>query len=273
MALPEMNTLPAFAELSTEQLRQLIQDEPYFGAAQFLLAKKLYETRQEGCNNAIQQAALHFSNDLWLNYNLHFETADEVETPALATDIPESELIERDVPAFASAEIEEEAEEEEYEEDGDEIMENAIVNEKLSSLLQQQAALLEKPVEPEADIVLENVPHHRIDYFESQGIKLEDEKNDKLGAQLRRFTDWLKQMKRINPNQVELKTDEAGEVQVQHIAQHSNETQEIVTETMAEVLVKQGKFDQAIEIYEKLSFINPSKSVYFAAKIEELKGF
>jgi hypothetical protein len=56
------------------------------------------------------------------------------------------------------------------------------------------------------------------------------------------------------------------------MAEHSNENEEIATEAMAEVLIKQGKPEQAIQIYEKLSFINPSKSAYFAAKIEELKG-
>ena len=45
-----------------------------------------------------------------------------------------------------------------------------------------------------------------------------------------------------------------------------------VTETMAEVLIKQDKNDEAIRIYEKLSLLNPSKRAYFAAKIEQLKG-
>jgi hypothetical protein len=45
-----------------------------------------------------------------------------------------------------------------------------------------------------------------------------------------------------------------------------------VTETMAEVLEKQGQLDKAIQLYIKLSFINPEKSAYFAAKIQQLKG-
>jgi hypothetical protein len=120
---------------------------------------------------------------------------------------------------------------------------------------------------------VETTAYHRIDYFDSQGIKLDEEKaNDKLGAQLKRFTDWLKQMKKINPNLNALETDAAAESQVQNMAEHSNEPKEIVTEAMAEVLVKQGKPEQAIQIYEKLSFFNPSKSAYFAAKIQELKS-
>jgi len=41
---------------------------------------------------------------------------------------------------------------------------------------------------------------------------------------------------------------------------------------MAEVLVKQGKSEKAIEMYQKLSLLNPSKSAYFAAKIERIKS-
>jgi hypothetical protein len=46
---------------------------------------------------------------------------------------------------------------------------------------------------------------------------------------------------------------------------------EVVTEAMAEVWEKQGEHAKAREIYRKLSLLDPSKSAYFAAKIEGLK--
>jgi hypothetical protein len=45
-----------------------------------------------------------------------------------------------------------------------------------------------------------------------------------------------------------------------------------LTETMAEVLAKQGQIDKAIQLYIKLSFSNPEKTAYFADKIQQLKG-
>ena len=42
------------------------------------------------------------------------------------------------------------------------------------------------------------------------------------------------------------------------------------SETFALILEKQGKYQQAIEVYEKLSLSKPEKSHYFATRISEL---
>lgn len=48
------------------------------------------------------------------------------------------------------------------------------------------------------------------------------------------------------------------------------EPDDIVTEQMAEIYVKQRFFDRAIEVYNKLSLKYPEKSSYFAAQIEKI---
>jgi hypothetical protein len=45
----------------------------------------------------------------------------------------------------------------------------------------------------------------------------------------------------------------------------------IISETLAEILIKQGKKDKAIEVLKKLIWKFPQKKAYFAAQIEDLK--
>ncbi|WP_458925669.1 hypothetical protein [Flavitalea antarctica] len=116
-------------------------------------------------------------------------------------------------------------------------------------------------------------PYHTIDYFASQGIKLklEDLSKDKLGQQLKSFTEWIRSMKRLPQQVAENGLNETDQSSIRRIAEHSVEEKEVLTESMAEVWVKQGNYEKARQIYRKLSLQNPSKSTYFAAKIDQLK--
>jgi hypothetical protein len=117
-------------------------------------------------------------------------------------------------------------------------------------------------------------PYHMVDYFASQGIRLilEDNPPDQFGKQLKSFTDWLKVMKKLPPKSSSDKQDEKENERIRHYAAHSIEERDILTESMAEVLAKQGMYENAIALFQKLSLIYPPKSAYFASRIEQLKA-
>jgi tetratricopeptide (TPR) repeat protein len=160
---------------------------------------------------------------------------------------------------------------------------------KLKGILSSKSEnieIAEPDIKPEANMEKTNEPEklkeeelpifeplYKSDYFASQGIKVTEEPmtTDKIGKQLKSFTEWLKTMKKIPAEKLPT-PDAATEKKIQSIADDSNTTEEVITEAMAEVLEKQGKTDKAIEIYQKLSLLNPSKSAYFAAQINNLKA-
>jgi hypothetical protein len=78
-------------------------------------------------------------------------------------------------------------------------------------------------------------------------------------------------MKRLPATQLTASVDAGTETKVQNMALNSIHDANVWTEAMAEVWVKQGNASKAIEVYNKLSLLNPSKRAYFATKIENLK--
>jgi hypothetical protein len=112
-----------------------------------------------------------------------------------------------------------------------------------------------------------------VDYFASQGIKFREEERptDEFGKQLKSFTDWLKTLKRLPATELTKNISQQSEQKVEQLAGQSITDREVLTEAMAEVWEKQGNTLKAIQIYSKLSLLEPAKSAYFAAKIEELK--
>ena len=160
----------------------------------------------------------------------------------------------------------------------EQIIENPVLdnkdlsNQNIEHEIKEESAVSNEEEEEEDHDEIPFEPLHTVDYFASQGIKLNEEalNNDQLGKQVKSFTAWLKSMKKLHPGQLP-EQNEVIERLIQTSSEVSNQNVNVLTEAMAEVLVKQGKSEKAIEMYQKLSLLNPSKSAYFAAKIEILK--
>jgi hypothetical protein len=124
---------------------------------------------------------------------------------------------------------------------------------------------------PKEDLLFE--PFHTVDYFASPGIrfKIYEQPTDKFGQQIKSFTYWIKTMKKLPLSEIGKSVDPKEERKVEQLAGRSLEQEDVVTEAMAEIWVKQRNFAKAREVYQKLSLLEPAKSAYFASKINELK--
>jgi hypothetical protein len=129
--------------------------------------------------------------------------------------------------------------------------------------------ILQTPASGSGGLTFE--PFHTVDYFASQGIKVDKEADKQtvtqLDRQVKSFTEWLKTMKKLSYQPTVVYTDPLVESQ----ARSSLSNKEIVTEAMAEVWVKQGNYPMAAQVYAKLMLQHPEKTPYFAARLQDLK--
>ncbi len=148
------------------------------------------------------------------------------------------------------------------------IQDNLVAHNSDEASYDTQETLKKPEVIADEPLIFE--PLHTSDYFASQGIKLTDEQVpiDKLGKQLKSFTEWLQTMKSVHPVKIDLKTSFNQEVTT--LAEKSNEEEDIITESMAVAYIAQGKPQKAADVYEKLKLLYPHKSAYFAAELLKL---
>jgi hypothetical protein len=238
-----------------EFLQQAANKYPFFAPAQFYL---LAQTKEETDRFELQAAktAILFNNAFWLNYQL--EQSFKAESSK-----PQPEAISNTAPSVQVITAE-----------PVEVKETQPAKfQPFYTVYTKEEVAAEPSVETNHTEPVLFQPLYTTDYFASQGIKLSDEvlPTDKLGVQLKSFTEWLKTMKKVHPERM-TQPDQHADEKIQTLAERSNYEQEVVTEAMAEVLIRQGSKQKAIEVYEKLSLLSPAKSVYFAAKIEQLKA-
>ncbi len=269
-----------------EFLQQVTAAHPYFTPAQFYLLQQLTPIN-EGYAEQAARTALLFNNPHWLQFQLQHmaEPSAEKQTPVIAMyaensdnddDTAEITAAAQNITAAQTYALPKEPEKithETAEEAAANQTEAATVTEETAPQPDIKIDLAAAIKNAENDNALAFEPMHLVDYFASQGIKLSDEVQtaDKLGKQLKSFSEWLKTMKKVH---IPEGNTNAGlsDMVIQTLAAKSNTENEILTEAMAVVFAQQGKAGKAIELYQKLSLLNPSKSAYFAAKIEQLKG-
>ena len=95
---------------------------------------------------------------------------------------------------------------------------------------------------------------------EKQNLAIDRELLNVDSRELSEFSQWLLALRRpddiIDEKRIDASISPGGAA---------------ISETLAQILEKQGHNDKAIEMYEKLQLINPEKSAYFEALIEKLK--
>lgn len=262
-------------QCSLPELTAFAEKNPYFGAAQLLLTKKVQTEQPEKYDEQLQKTLLFFHNPLWVEQLLNDTGLAEI-SKSKKEEEPVSQQPEKST-AIAPASLQDSI----WTDESIPVIvatpqTEATIAEATTSVAEETPAIvpsIQTDVTASTAPELTFEPFFTVDYFASQGVKFKEEEKpvDKFGQQLKSFTDWLKAMKRLPVTEMAKSVETQAEQKVEQLAGQSIADREVVTEAMAEVWEKQGNVAKAIELYSKLSLLEPSKSPYFAAKIEDLK--
>lgn len=258
-------------EMTLDAFRRLADQYPYSSIIQFLYSCKLKSVYHLDFPEQVTHTALFFTSPQWLYYQLSDEsekgnfrqTQYDRNFNNLSEDLP------NEVPDVS------------YEDEEEPLWDNSLEDENALLPLETTSIEVQENVIPntlptnnEVAIESNNIPiepYHTVDYFASQGIKTKiDDPQDELGKKVKTFTAWLKTMKRLQPAAEIIEIEESDE-EIDNGIDQPNTLEIIATEAMAEVYLKQGLTQKAIEVYSKLSLQNPANSHIFAAKIIQIK--
>lgn len=247
---------------SLEELNRYARKYPYIGAAHLLVAKKLQLEEPALYPEQFRKSLLYFPEPLRADQLLNETGKAEIRKKATEEMTGEKS---REAPETIPVLPPENTPESQV-----------SLPEETTQHLNADETVAATPVPvispaPAGELLFE--PYHTVDYFASQGIRIRDEEKpaDRLGKQLKSFTEWLKTCKKLPDTEIGKGVSQQAEQKVELMAGQSLAERDVITEAMAEVWEKQGNSLKAIEIYTKLSLLEPAKSPYFAAKIEALK--
>ena len=257
-------------EMTLDEFRKIADQYPYSSIVQFLYSCKLKSVYHLDFPEQVTHTALFFSSPQWLHYQLSDES--EKGNFRLTQYDRHFNNISEDIPV-------ELPETQNVDEEEDNIWDNTLpenraeqttIEEPILSI-DKEPELVADPVSLTASSSIPIEPYHTVDYFASQGIRTNlNDPQDELGKKVKTFTAWLKTMKRLQPAE-EISEIEDNDEEIDSGFDQPANTEIIATEAMAEVYLKQGLTQKAIEVYAKLSLQNPANSHIFAAKIIQIK--
>ncbi|MEM8525449.1 MAG: hypothetical protein AAGG68_12485 [Bacteroidota bacterium] len=285
-------------QMNYEELRQLILQYPYNSNLRYLLAKKSQQEDHRDFNRNLKAAAINSPDRKQLYKILHGEqllaeeeleerlelkslqeleleveetVAFKTETPSLDAemqfDLSNETLHTKDISVgslddtltFLGVEETEEVEDYDATTIPDQIVDSQE-NEQLASVAD---------IDFQIEIAEENPIEVMVESDESDEEKTEEIFTSALAPLSRR--EFQSRITRYQKPNLYMETTPSSSA-AQIADQSMEDADDLVTETLADVLTHQQQFEKAIEVYERLSLLFPEKSDFFASRIADIRA-
>ena len=225
--------------ISVEEMQAWADEVPYAGLVQRLLAQKLALEGTEGVFADKANTMAIISN---ANPEHSIKTIEDFKQMLLSTDQGQSEIdANKASSVIPVSQVNSEVKEEMPTGHGISDQSKELLNEEIE----------ESDTEQDPTAFSEEVVESQVEGTASEGLAFEvEEESD--------FTKWLSGLKSIEKDE----EDTAIELKDKALA----------STALAELLVSQGHYTRAIEMYKLLMLKNPQKSSFFAAQIEKVEA-
>ena len=263
-----------------EDLRKIRQEYPYFQLAAMMTLKAIHQNKEADYKSDLAQvASIVYSREVLFNY-LYPEYSNNLVVKPVKYKEDNKNKISKPIVAKVkqSLKVVEKPQKPESlkAENGEPIKTKAELMAEVNKRLKEIEYNKSKGQKPETIVSHKQEDKQEVDLINPAKAKLskttpraetakEIEPIDR-GSALSIIESFIKKSPKINSPEDKDYQAEAD------LAKHSvEESYDIVSETMAELYLKQGYKAKAIKIYKKLILIYPEKSTYFAARISKLK--
>ncbi|WP_075601874.1 hypothetical protein [Saccharicrinis aurantiacus] len=276
-------------EKSLAQLKEVIEEYPFFQMGRMLMLKNLHQLDHIKFNSELKHSAAYIADRSKLFFLLHkIETLEHVEKePTEEVNVaPQTDIVAPEPDEKKQKQI---TLTDNYLNASDELSDDIGLSLKINNPQSEtkENKALDEIVLPAADL---------LDYERSitpaYSLNELEELNEKPDSSNHSFSDWLfmmknkkakaKKVKEVNKKMdlIEnfLSTDpkitpnpSKPKKEIDLSESHNKVSEDIMSETLANIFVKQGHNNKAISILEKLRLKYPEKNAYFARRISELK--
>tara|TARA_A200000113_G_scaffold217690_2_gene224360 strand:- start:988 stop:1851 length:864 start_codon:yes stop_codon:yes gene_type:complete len=265
-------------EILVSKMALLIEKYPYFQLPRFFYTKSLKDQNKNNLDIALNQLALYTSDRSVLKQNIEskFELikngdplAAKVEPPSENKEIPAEKPKKATEPKeeYSSKNTSKQRSKPKVKQT-EKANVSPLAQKKPQMPLKEKAVKKLKPQPKKSENISEDLKMSFLDWIqyteENQNIEpIISEKKDPLSDKLPIIDRFIETDPKILP----LGKSET----IESLPKQDFNSEELMTETLAKVLVKQKKYKKAMSAYKILSLKYPEKNVFFAGQIQKLK--
>jgi hypothetical protein len=237
-------------EQTIGELKEIVDEFPYFQSAQLLYTYNLYSQANFRYASYLKTCSI-YATDRTILYRL-LQPKSTVGQPLKPVNAPE--LKNQESPLFELAD------------------ETQIMRAEFTELVPREPA--ETEVIDFDLLSFEQPDSHSQPYIPGalSDASVTPEQSDPIDVKSEEKVDLIEQFIKINPTiqpRTEIPTTQYERYELKE--EHDSENDDFITETLSRIYLKQGHYQKAIDSFKWLSLKFPEKSVYFAQQIEEIK--